>query len=77
MNNRIKYTAIFIASIVLGLIISCSESSDALDTNAISGSTGNSSNSSNSNCPTKTCGILKLSLKHKQLLKATEAVTKI
>lgn len=59
MNNKIKYTGIFIASIVLGLIISCSESSDALNTNDISGSTGNSSNSSNSNCPTKTCGDFK------------------
>jgi hypothetical protein len=53
MNNRIKFTAIFIASILLGLIISCSESSDASNTNDISGSTGNS------NCPTKTCGDFK------------------
>lgn len=59
MNTRIKFTGIFIASILLGLIISCSESSDASSTNDISGATGNSSNSSNSNCPTKTCGDFK------------------
>jgi hypothetical protein len=29
MNTRIKFTGIFIASILLGLIISCSESSDS------------------------------------------------
>ncbi|CAA9201461.1 hypothetical protein FLA105534_03599 [Flavobacterium bizetiae] len=45
MNNRIKYTGIFIALIVVGLIISCSESSDSSD--------------SSSNCPTKTCGDFK------------------
>ncbi|UTN04064.1 excalibur calcium-binding domain-containing protein [Flavobacterium bizetiae] len=56
MNTRIKITVLFIASILLGLIISCSESSDASNTNDISGSTGNSSNS---NCPTKTCGDFK------------------
>jgi hypothetical protein len=43
MDTRIKFTGIFIASILLGLIFSCSESSD----------------SSNSNCPTKTCGDFK------------------
>lgn len=47
MNNRIKYTGIFIALIVLGLIISCSDSSDS------------PSKSANSNCPTKTCGDFK------------------
>jgi hypothetical protein len=45
MDSRIKYTAIFLAILLLGLIISCSESSDAADVS-----------SSNSNCPTKTCG---------------------
>lgn len=59
MNNRIKYTGIFLALILLGLVISCSESSDALNTTDVSGSTGSSSNSSNSNCPTKTCGDFK------------------
>lgn len=40
MKNRIKYTGAFLVLTILGLIISCSESSD----------------SSDSNCPTKTCG---------------------
>lgn len=40
MKNRIKYTGIFLVIIALGIIISCSDSSDK----------------SNSNCPTKTCG---------------------
>lgn len=44
MDSRIKYTAIFLAILILGLIISCSESSDAAD------------KASSSNCPTKTCG---------------------
>lgn len=52
MDSRIKYTAIFLAILLLGLIISCSESSDA-SSKDVSGSTGNSSGS---NCPTKTCG---------------------
>ncbi|PWB25195.1 calcium-binding protein [Flavobacterium sp. HTF] len=47
MNNRIKYTAFFLAILLLGLIISCSESSDSADI------------SSSSNCPTKTCGDFK------------------
>jgi len=59
MNTRLKFTGIFIASILLGLIFSCSESSDAVNTDDISSSTGNSSNSSNSYCPTKTCGDFK------------------
>jgi len=40
MKNRIKYTGAFLILTILGVIISCSESSD----------------SSSSNCPTKTCG---------------------
>ncbi|MBF4515501.1 excalibur calcium-binding domain-containing protein [Flavobacterium sp. ANB] len=52
MNSRIKYTAIFLALLLLGLIFSCSESSDA-SSKDISSST---ENSSGSNCPTKTCG---------------------
>lgn len=47
MKNRIKYTKIFLVLIVLGVIISCSESSD---------SSNAKSKVPSSNCPTKTCG---------------------
>jgi len=50
MNNRIKYTGIFIVIILLGLIISCSDSSD---------SSNSTDGSASSNCPTKTCGDFK------------------
>lgn len=56
MNNRIKYTGIFVASIILGLVISCSDSSDSSSATDVSGSTGGSSSA---NCPTKTCGDFK------------------
>ncbi|WP_243396805.1 excalibur calcium-binding domain-containing protein [Flavobacterium pectinovorum] len=49
MNSRIKYTGIFLAILLLGLIISCSESSDSGETTSNAGGSG-------SNCPTKTCG---------------------
>lgn len=44
MKNRTKYTGIYLALVVLGVIISCSDSSDE------------KSEASSSNCPTKTCG---------------------
>jgi len=50
MNNKIKYTVIFILLIFLGIIISCSDSSDEV---SYSGSSSNSD--ANSNCPTKNC----------------------
>ncbi|MBF4493392.1 MULTISPECIES: excalibur calcium-binding domain-containing protein [unclassified Flavobacterium] len=44
MKNRIKYTLIFLSLIILGVVISCSESAEPLGTLP------------SSNCPTKTCG---------------------
>lgn len=54
MKKRIKYTGAFLALTILGVIISCSESSDSVQENSNPGSSSNSG--SGSNCPTKTCG---------------------
>jgi len=53
MKKRIKYTGAFLALTILGIIISCSESSDSVQENSNPGSSSNSG--SGSNCPTKTC----------------------